>query len=98
MKPSHPTQFGVRENTASSRQNASRLTLDLPSSRRTSVVDLVREEADSEIGKTEPYCVPTGEPFVSADRAAQFLSVKRRYLLELARREGGILTLAYSLS
>jgi hypothetical protein len=28
----------------------------------------------------------TGEPFVSADEAAQFLSVKRRYLLELARR------------
>jgi hypothetical protein len=26
------------------------------------------------------------EPFVSADKAAQFLSVKRRYLLELARR------------
>lgn len=30
----------------------------------------------------------TPEPFVSADEAAQFLSVKRRYLLELAR--GGI--------
>jgi hypothetical protein len=28
----------------------------------------------------------TPEPFVSADRAAEFLSVKRRYLLELARR------------
>ena len=28
----------------------------------------------------------TPEPFVSADEAAQFLSVKRRYLLELARR------------
>jgi hypothetical protein len=26
------------------------------------------------------------EPFVSADEAAQFLSVKRRHLLELARR------------
>jgi hypothetical protein len=26
------------------------------------------------------------EPFVSAQEAAQFLSVKRRYLLELARR------------
>jgi hypothetical protein len=30
----------------------------------------------------------TPEPFVSADEAAQFLSVKRRYLLELSR--GGI--------
>jgi hypothetical protein len=28
----------------------------------------------------------TPEPFVSADQAAQFLCVKRRYLLELARR------------
>jgi hypothetical protein len=26
------------------------------------------------------------EPFVSADEAAQFLSIKRRYLLSLARR------------
>jgi hypothetical protein len=29
---------------------------------------------------------PEPEPFVSADEAAQFLCVKRRYLLELARR------------
>jgi len=28
----------------------------------------------------------TAEPFVSTDEAAQFLSVRRRYLLELARR------------
>jgi hypothetical protein len=28
----------------------------------------------------------TPEPFVSSDEAAQFLCVKRRYLLELARR------------
>jgi hypothetical protein len=28
----------------------------------------------------------TQEPFVSAEEAAQFLCVKRRYLLELARR------------
>ncbi len=28
----------------------------------------------------------TPEPFVSADKAAQFLCIKRRYLLELARR------------
>jgi hypothetical protein len=28
----------------------------------------------------------TPEPFVSADEAAQFLCVKRRFLLELARR------------
>ncbi len=28
----------------------------------------------------------TPEPFVSADEAAQFLCIKRRYLLEIARR------------
>lgn len=28
----------------------------------------------------------TPEPFVSADEAAEFLCIKRRYLLELARR------------
>ena len=28
----------------------------------------------------------TPEPFVSAEQAAQFLSIKRRYLLALARR------------
>jgi len=35
----------------------------------------------------EPRQVPmTPEPFVSSDEAAQFLCVKRRYVLELARR------------
>lgn len=29
---------------------------------------------------------PSPEPFVSADEAARFLSVTRRYVLELARR------------
>jgi hypothetical protein len=33
-----------------------------------------------------PSVPVTPEPFVSADEAAQFLCVKRRYLLELARR------------
>jgi len=33
---------------------------------------------------TPPSPIP--EPFVSADEAARFLSVKRRYLLELARK------------
>jgi hypothetical protein len=37
----------------------------------------------SDIFASEPR---TPEPFVSAQEAAQFLSVKRRYLLELARR------------
>jgi hypothetical protein len=39
------------------------------------------------ITATESRQVPTTpEPFVSSDEAAQFLCVKRRYLLELARR------------
>ena len=35
---------------------------------------------------TNAITARTLEPFVSAQEAAQFLSVKRRYLLELARR------------
>ena len=35
---------------------------------------------------TEMCGVPANEPFVSVEQAAQFLSVKRRYLLALARR------------
>jgi hypothetical protein len=38
------------------------------------------------MGNTEMCGVLPNEPFVSADQAAQFLSVKRRYLLALARR------------
>jgi hypothetical protein len=39
------------------------------------------------ITATESMQVPMmPEPFVSSDEAAQFLCVKRRYLLELARR------------
>lgn len=33
-----------------------------------------------------PTAPQTPEPFVSADEAARFLSVTRRYVLELARR------------
>ena len=36
--------------------------------------------------KESKQVLVTPEPFVSADEAAQFLCVKRRYLLELARR------------
>ena len=121
-----PTQFGVRENTASSRRHALRLTVDsLPlmseaaprglQHRQPSRVSASREnEPDISIitvplegatgGKSgdsaeaisatptvitlnESRRAPvTPEPFVSADQAAQFLCVKRRYLLELARR------------
>src|SRR5258708_29162755 len=124
---SRPTQFGMRENTASLRRHASRLAIDsLPSKsaeaiprssqhrQPTPVWTYRASESDMSIitmpleaatgGETadsaEPFPAPTGviaakesrrvlltpEPFVSADEAAQFLCVKRRYLLELARR------------
>ena len=126
MKP-RPTQFGVRENTASSRQHASRLAVDsLPSMSEAAPERFATSTADSQswhpvqasrtsqsllcrwkrpqgekreivpiafsapatvITAKESRQVPvTPEPFVSADEAAQFLCVKRRYLLELARR------------
>ena len=121
-----PTQFGARENTASSGRHASRLTVDsLPPMSKalprvlqhhlsTRVVASRASEPDQSItampleaateGGTgdsagafsapatvitavESRQVPvTPEPFVSSDEAAQFLCVKRRYLLELARR------------
>ena len=40
----------------------------------------------SSLSDTFAFVPSTPEPFVSAQEAAQFLSVKRRYLLELARR------------
>ncbi len=82
-------QFGVRENTASSRQHAPRLPVRSSSSQPARAVELLREKAaeyPSEMDNTESADVPFNEPFVSADEAAQFLSVKRRYLLDLARR------------
>jgi hypothetical protein len=123
---SRPTQFGVRENTASSRRHASRLAVDLLSSKSEaiprgsqhrqptpvstyrasesdmSIINMPLESATGEErgGSAETISAPTAvitakqsrqvlltpEPFVSADEAAQFLCVKRRYLLELARR------------
>jgi hypothetical protein len=121
-----PTQFEMRENTASSRQHAPRLLVDSSPSMSESLPRALRHrpptpvsascarEPDSSI-ITMPLEAATGgewensaetfsaaatvitakdsrrmpvtpEPFVSADEAAQFLCVKRRYLLELARR------------
>lgn len=40
----------------------------------------------SSLSDTFAFVPSTPEPFVSAQEAAQLLSVKRRYLLELARR------------
>jgi len=123
---SRSTQFGVRENTASPRQHAPRLTVDsLPSMSEAlprdlqhrrptpafaspasesdmSIITMPLEAATGEEkgDSAETFSVHTAvitpkgsrqilltpEPFVSADAAAQFLCVKRRYLLELARR------------
>ena len=125
MKP-RPTQFGARENTASSRRHASRPAVDSLSSKSEaiprgsqhrqptpvstyrasesdmSIINLPLEPATGEetggsaetifaptavvTAKHSRQVLPTPEPFVSADEAAQFLCVKRRYLLELARR------------
>ena len=122
----HPTQFGVRENTASSRRHSSRLTVDslppmsealprgLQHRPQTPVLTARAGESDKLIitmpleaatggegeDSAETFSAPatvitakesrqvpvTPEPFVSADEAAQFLCVKRRYLLELARK------------
>ena len=120
------TQFGVRENTASSRRHASRLTVDslplmsdaaprgLQHRQPTRVLASRASEPDNPI-ITMPLEAATGgkrgdsaetisasatvitanesrrapvtpERFVSADEVAQFLCVKRHYLLELARR------------
>jgi len=120
------TQSGVRENTASSRRHASRLTVDLlplesdSASRglqhrqptrvlasragepENSTITMPLEGAtggkrgdSSEAMSATPTVITanewkpapmTPEPFVSADDAARFLCVKRRYILELARR------------
>ena len=123
-----PTQFEMRENTASPRRHASRPATDSPlsisrplprasqyqlqspglvsdgSAPDTSTQTRPREVATGEKKEQSGEVLPsrtavvstevlkqwsqTPEPFVSADEAAQFLSVKRRYLLELSR--GGI--------
>jgi hypothetical protein len=121
-----PTQLDMRENTASSRRHASRLTVDsLPSMSEvlprglqhrppTPVLASCTSETDKSFitmpleaategergDSAEIFSAPATviiaqqssqvpvmpEPFVSADEAAQFLCVRRRYLLELARR------------
>ena len=79
-------QFGMRENTASPRQHAPRITtINSSSSQGVRVVEGLRE-CPFEKGNAEMCTAPPNEPFVSVDQAAQFLSVKRRYLLALARK------------
>src|SRR5215467_5265775 len=79
-------QFDTRENTASPRQHASRIAaINSSPSQGVGVVEGLRD-CPFEKGNAEMCAAPPSEPFVSADQAAQFLSVKRRYLLALARR------------
>jgi hypothetical protein len=121
-----PIQFDMRENTASSRQHAPRLSVDSSPSMSESLPRALRHRPPTPVSAscasepdnsifTMPLEAATGgewrnsaetffadatvitakesrrmpvtpEPFVSADEAAQFLCVKRRHLLELARR------------
>ena len=58
---SRPTQFGVRENTASSRQHASRLAVSSSSSQPASAAELFGEEATaspSGMGNVEDFDLP----------------------------------------
>jgi len=77
-------QSGMRENTAPSRQHASRLAISSSSSPEATTAVRALCECPFEVCNTEMRGLPS-EPFVSADQAAQFLCVKRRYLLALAR-------------
>ena len=79
-------QFGTRENTTPSRQHASRIALSSSSSPELRRDLEASRQSQLEGGRTEIRGLLHDEPFVSADEAAKFLSVKRRYLLSLARR------------
>jgi excisionase family DNA binding protein len=59
-----PTQFGVRENTASSRRHASRLAVNSSSPQPAKAIELLQEEATlapSEIGNVEVCDLPLTE-------------------------------------
>ena len=78
-----PTQFGVRENTASSRQHAPRRAVNLSSPQPATAVELLREEAtasSSGIGNVEVFDLPLTEAnwaTVGKDRdGVRFLTVE----------------------
>ena len=82
------TQIDPRKNPDSPRVHGLRLTA-VSSSESVGELENPRGRADagpSSQRKLEVFNSQLTEPFASADEAAQFLSIKRRYLLELARR------------
>jgi hypothetical protein len=79
-------QFDKPENPASDRRHGSRRTLEPRLSGGLGPIEGENEGKNFTVGGEVSSHAPQNEAFVSADEAAQFLSVKRRYLLELARR------------
>jgi excisionase family DNA binding protein len=82
MKP-RPTQFGVRENTASSRQHDSRLDVSSPSLQRARAVELLQEESVTSIPRiadVEVLDLPLSDANVatveSIQDRSQFLTVE----------------------
>jgi hypothetical protein len=82
------TKFDQRKNPDSSRVYGLRLAVS-PSLELVGANGSPPERAEMsppEQRQTEVFDLPPTEPFASADEAAEFLSIRRRYLLELARR------------
>jgi hypothetical protein len=73
MKP-RPTQFGARENTASSRQHAPRLAVSPSSSQPATAVELLQG---------------TGDQLLTVDEVAARLSVSRNWVYNHADAIGG---------
>jgi len=73
MKP-HSTQFGVRENTASSRQHAPRLAVNSSSPGPARAVELLQEETTasaSRMGNVEVYDLPLADANEATVRRSQ---------------------------
>jgi excisionase family DNA binding protein len=99
-----PTQFGVRENTASSRQHAPRLAVSSSSPRSTTAVELLQEEGPapaSGIGNVEVLDLPLteangakvvedrdGKHFLTVEEVAVRLCVSRNWVYNHASEIG----------
>jgi hypothetical protein len=99
-----PTQFGVRENTASSRQHASRLAVSSSSPRSATAVELLQEEGPasaSGMGNVEVLDLPLteangaivvedrdGKHFLTVEEVAVRLCVSRNWVYNHASEIG----------
>jgi len=85
-----PTQFGVRENTASSRQHASRLAVDPMSSFHTTIMDgsQFQEPAASFSLPTEEDTLgpPLNAALLTVQQVAELLQVPVSWVYERVRR------------